>query len=348
MGSSICVGRLRITNATGFWDSLNPEPRGIQPRIRATVRRSLRSEPNTAEIEVYNLAPLQAAMITGVVRSQIPKTPEEQAMLFLLGKGVTPIEVLSEVFGLGSIELSWGFGDSELPDMMLSALRVGFVGQSSKMRVAPKGQDQILEILAEDGAHLLGSGEALHVAGGGVVPFVGKSYTTGTNLVDVVVDLIAACGLTVDRAKLLHHVQSAMIARGLPPADLMIIGGYNAAGPARPQIEQFFTALNLRWSVQNGELLILDPSSVLLNFPPIVLSSELGNILGEPEVVDAGRMAVKTWAMAEAAPGRAVTLITPTRTANYRIEALETTFDTNSGGQTVLELDELQTIPGVF
>lgn len=347
MGSPICVARLRVTNASGFFDSLNPDPLGAQPRIRATITRSLRTEPNTAEIEIFNLAPLTSALVTGVVQSRTDWTPTARAQLFLLGQGVSPIEVTSELFGLGAVELSWGFVNSVAPNI-LAALKVGFVGQSSKMRVGPDGQDQILKIEAQDGAHLLGAGEAVQVAGGGVVPFVGKSYTVGTNIVDIIADLIAACGLTVNKPALLAQVQAAMLARGLPPADLVILGGYNASGPARPQIEQFMNALGLRWSVQNGEMLILDSTSVLLGFPPIVLSAELGNILGEPEVVDAGRMAVTTWAQPDAAPGRAVTLITPTRTANYRIEVASTTLDTNSGGETRLELDELQTIPGVF
>lgn len=347
MGAPSCVARLRITNAAGFFDSLNPDPLGAQPRIRAEIVRSLRTEPNTAKIEIFNLAPLTSALLTGVVQSREEWTPTQISQLFLAGQAGTPVEVTSEVFGLGAVELSWGFMDSVAPNI-LAAVKVGFVGQSSKMRSGPDSQDQILTIEAQDGGHLLGAGEAVQIAGGGVVPFVGKSYTTGTNIIDIIADLIAACGLTVNRPALLLQVQTAMLARGLPPADLVILGGYNASGPARPQIEQFMNALNLRWSVQNGELLILDSTSVLLGYPPIVLSSALGNILGEPEVVDAGRMAVRTWAQADAAPGRAVTLITPTRTANYRIEVASTTLDTNSGGETRLELDELQTIPGVF
>jgi hypothetical protein len=347
MGSPICVARLRITNAAGYFDSLNPDPLGVQPRIRFTVTRSLRSEPNTAQIQFYNPAPLTAALIIGVVRSRTDWTATERAQLFELGKSGATIEMISEIYGLGSVELSWGFTDSEAPNM-LAALSVGFIGQSSKMRYAPDGRDQVLTIEVQDGAHLLGAGEAIQSAGAGVVPFVGKSYKPGTNVVDVIMDLIAACGLTADRARLLQQLQAAMIAKNLPPADLKLLGGYNASGPARPQVQQIMDALQLRWSVQNGELLFLDSTSVLTGFPPIELSSAAGNIFGEPEAVDAFKMAVRTWAQPGAAPGRAVTMITPTRTANYRIEVATTTVDTNSGGETRLELDELQTIPGVF
>ncbi len=346
MGSPICVARLRITNAAGFFDSLNPDPLGVQPRMRFTVTRTLRAEANTAKIETFNLAPLTAALCTGVIRSRTDWTATERAQLFQLGQGATPIELISEEYGLGSVELSWGFTDSEAPDM-LAALAVGFIGQSSRIRSAPDGRDQILTIEASDGSHLLGAGEAIQAAGG-VVPFVGKSYGPGSSVVDVLVDLIAACGLTVNRTKLQQQLQTAMIAKGLPPADLQILHGRNISGPARPQIEQVMNALGVRWSVQNGELLFLDSTSVLAGFPPIELSTENGNIYGEPEVIDAGRMAVRTWAQPGASPGRAVTLITPTRTANYRIECATTTVDTNSGGETRLELDELQTIPGVF
>lgn len=347
MGSPICVSRLRLTNAAGFFDSLNQDFSGPQPRIRFTVTRSLRTEPNTAQIEIFNLAPLTSALVMGVVQSRTDWTATEKAQLFLLGQGASPIEVTSEIYGLGSVELSWGFMDSTAP-AILAALSVGFVGQSSKMRLGPDGRDQILTIEAEDGGHLLGAGEAIQIAGAGFVPFTGKSYTTGTSIIDIIADLVAACGLTVNKAVLLAQVQNAMLMRGLPPADIMIIGGYNASGPARPQIEQFMTALNLRWSVQNGELLILEPTSVLLGYPPIVLSEDLGNVFGEPEPIDATRMAVTTWAQPDATPGRMVTLITPARTASYRIEVSETEVDTNSGGETRLELDELQTVPGVF
>lgn len=347
MGSPICVARLRITNANGFFDSLNPIPGEEQIRIRATVKRSLRSEPNSAEIEVFNLSPSTTTLITGTVKRLIEFTPEQKAELLAAGASAAPFEETSDNFGLGAVELSWGFMDSAAPDI-LGALAIGYIGQSSKMRSKREGNDVILTIEAEDGAHLLGSAELLQQAGATSVPWVAKSYRTGTDVADIITDLVNAAGLTIDTDAVRLQIQRALLARGLPAAETKIIGGYNTSGPVKPQLEQFFKAIGLRWSIQNGEILILDQTSIVTGLAPLVLSTEFGNVFGEIEQVDATRLAVSTWADPSAVPGRQVTVITPERAINCRIEEAVTEIDTRSGGQTNLQLDELLTIPGVF
>lgn len=348
MGTPIFVARLRVTNGDGTFDSLGDvDARGERPRIQADIVRSLANEPNTANVRIYNLAEDTIAKITGTVRSRIDWTPQEREALLAAGASAEPVELVADSNGLASIELSWGYADSEDRDIE-PALAVGFVGQSSTIRPSWSGSDEILTIEAEDSGTLLGAGEVVQESGVGVVRYRAKSYAGGTDIADVLVDLIAACGARADRDTLAAAIAVAMADKGLPAADTKVIGGYSASGPARPQVQAILGALGLRWSIQNGEFLVLGPDSVLPGVEPLELSTEAGNIIGQPRTLEANRLEIETWATASADPGRQVGVVATNIAASYRLDVAETNFDTYSGGSTTLKLDELQTIPGVF
>lgn len=345
MGSPIFVARLRITNAGGIWDSLN---RGslVQPRIVFDVVKSLSGTANRALIEVYNLHPDTVAKITQVVRTRLDWTPAERAELLAAGASADPAEIIADKFGLGSVELSWGYTDSESPDVE-GALRVGFVGQTSTPRERVEGTDRILVIDATDGSHLLGAGEVVQRSGGGPSQYRSKSYSPGTNAADVIVDLCNSIGLSADRDQIEQLLAAALTARGLPPGDIVMSGGYTASGPAVVLLEQFLKSLELRWSIQDGSLLILSGTSVIPGLAPLQFSSEAGNIVGEPTPFEAQRLALSTWASTEALPGRQADVSTSKIAASFRVDQAQTRGDSYSGGQTDLRLDELQVIPGV-
>lgn len=347
VGSPVFVARLRVTNALGLFDSLDPVPFAEQARIKFTVTKSLESEPNTATIEVYNLSPIMANLIRGVVRRRIEFSPLEKAALLLAGASAAPVEITSDGFGIAAVELSWGFADSSTM-ILPAALKIGFKGQSSNIELVTEGNDRVLRIEAEDAGHLLGAGEVIQIAGGGVVPLQGKSYTAGTNVIQIMVDLINAMGLTVNVGILTSAVGQALLARGVPPSDLVLLGPYNASGSAQAQLSQFLEAIGIRWSIQDGQFIVLTGAGVLPGYPPMVLSTALGNILGEPNLREGTKLDIATWPDADARPGRAVNVASSTITAAYRIAKATSTGDTYSGGEAQLELDELVTIAGVF
>jgi hypothetical protein len=337
------VARVKVLNPLGFFDSLNPVPFGPLGRIRFSVSHNLNNEPNTAVIELFNLSPDTVAKIGGVVKSRKNWTPEERAQLALQGKLGIPPEIIADGFGQGAVELSWGYADSETMQVE-AVLSVGFRGQSTLMNMIHEGNDRVFTIWAEDGAQSLGAAEAVQLAGPGEVPYQGKSYAGGTDITDIVADLVNAMGLSVDNGTLAAAIAESMVARGIPPAETKILGGYNASGPARPQLEQFLSALQLRWSIQDGEFIVLTQAGVLPGYAPVVLSTALGNIIGEPETKQAGKLGITTFASTVAKPGRPASVLTARVAAAYRIDTSLTEGDTSSGGETRLDLDELLTL----
>jgi len=349
MGAPIFVCRLRVTNAGGTWDSLNIDDPREQPRIAGVVRRSLSQEPNTADVRVYNLAPDTVARITGVVTTRLDWTPAERAQLLAAGASTAPLELTSDTFGLGTIELSWGYADSETignDGELEAALGVGFIGQvTDGPREERAGLDLVLRMLAQDAGHTLGAAEVVQQAGGGTVAHEGKSYAAGTRVSAILGDMINAIGLSSDVSQLDSQLAAAFADKGYPLSDLVIGAGYNASGPVRPQIEALLRNLGLRWSIQNGDFLILDSDSVIPGFAPLDLGSD--QLIGTPKE-GAGTLEVSTAANPEALPGRQVDVTTEGRRVSYRTEEAETPFDTYSGAQTDMKLQELQTIPGLF
>lgn len=334
------LARLEVTNGGGTFDSQNPAPRRgdtlDSARIAFKVEKTLDPAPNQAEISIYNLSQQRIDQITGTVRKRIEWTPEEREELLALGLSAAPVETVYDNFGLGSVRLSWGYEGAD-QNTAFPPLSVGFIGGSSSMTVTDDGTDRILMIRAEDGGQLLGAGR------------LKKSYKGGTSTVDILADLIAAVGLSVDKSRLEQAMASALIARGISVGKLVQLGPYNAStAPAAAQITTVMDSLQLRWSVQDGEFLLLDTNTVLAGYPPLVLSEEAGSLFGNPERLEAQQMRAQTWAAAEARPGREVLLEAEDLSTQYRIDRVTHAGDTYEGGESVVTLDAIQTIPGVF
>jgi len=334
------LARVEITNGGGTFDSQNPSPtRGDgldEARISFDVERTLDPSPNTAKIRLWNLSQETIDLITGTVRKRIEWTAEEKAELAALGASSAPIEAVYDNSGLASVRLSWGYAGAD-PTTPFPPLSVGFIGESSKMTDASDGLDSILEISASDGGQLLGAGR------------LQKSYKRNASLVTVVGDLVRACGLSIDEDRLGTAMEAALFARGIPVSDLKLLTGYNAAtAPAADQVNSIMDGLALRWSIQDGEFLLLDTNTVLAGYPPLVLTQETFSLFGNPERLEAQQMRARTWASAEARPGRQVQIQATDLGTQYRIDRVRHSGDTYSGGESVVTLDAIQTIPGVF
>jgi hypothetical protein len=331
--------RLEVTNGGGTFDSQGTSaPRGDGldvPRIEATVNKTLDSVPNTAEIKIYNLSDKTIDLITGTVRKRLEFTPAQQAELLAAGASAQPLEVTYDNFGLGAVRLSWGYQGTD-PRSPFPPLSVGFIGASSDMTRVP-GLSGVLVIKAEDGGALLGAGR------------LSKSYKAGADTVDILGDLINACGISVDRNKLRSAMQAALFQRQLPNSKLTQGRGYNAmTAPAADQIRSIMDALALRWSVQDGEFLLLDTNTVLAGYEPLQLSATDGTLLGTPEQLEAQQMRARLNANAEARPGREVFMQARGIAAQYRIDRVTHALDTKTGGTSVATLAAIQVVAGVF
>jgi hypothetical protein len=232
--------------------------------------------------------------------------------------------------------LSYGYVGAD-PKSPYPPMSVGFIGGSTNMKVEDDGTTSVLRIFAKDAGILLGAGR------------LDKYYRHGANTVDILVDLINACGLTVNRARLQQALESFVLARNLPISKLTQVGGYNAAPhKAADLITDIMKALELRWSVQDGEFLVLDSDTVLSGYKALELSEKAGSLFGPPQPLEANLMQGKTWATPEARPGREVKLLAEALGTQYRIEVQETAGDTDDGGNSMLTLGAIQSIPGLF
>jgi hypothetical protein len=332
------VARVEITNAQGEFDSQNPSPRAGDTldsvRIAFTVEKSLEAVPNKATIRLWNLSRRTLDRIQGTVRKRIEWTPEEKAALLAAGASAQPVEITYDNAGLASIRLSWGYVGA---DSMTAfpPVSIGFIGASSRMREVTEGRDRILEIDAEDAGQLLGAGRSK------------KAFGPRTNVIAIIEELIHAIGLTVDTAKLENSLRSALLARGIPSTSLIQIGPYNCSGsPAATLLREIFGGLNIQWSVQDGEFLLLDQNTVLAGYEPLRLGGD--SIFNQPQRLAANQMIVQTWASAEARPGRAVLFDADDIGAQYRIDRVKHDADTFSGGSSEVTLAAIQTIVGLF
>jgi hypothetical protein len=334
------LARLEITNGLGTFDSGAPPTRSSSlaaPRIEWKVDKTLDPTPNTAEISIWNPSQDTVDKIRETVRTRIEWTPEERAELLAAGASAQPIEQTYDNFGMASVRLAWGYG-AAAPGQPFPPLSVGFVGGSDKITDSfSGGGSRVLTLKCEDGAQVLGAGKS------------DKSYKGGTDTVIILRDLINALGLSVDEAKLRTSMQTAFIRRSIPVGKLSQAGPYSARGlPAAKLIGTIMDALQLRWSVQNGEFLLLDDTSVLAGYPPIILSAANGTLLGKPEPLGGGNYRARTWAHAEARPGREVLMQATGIDAQFRIDRTTDPGSTLSGGSTVVTLDQVQVIPGLF
>ena len=332
------LARLEVTNAQGLFDSQATTTGDslTVPRISWTVTKTLDPTANTAEIRIYNLSQETVDLITGTVRVRTEWTALEKLELLSFGASAAPIETIYDNFGLGSVRLAWGYEGAN-PNTAFPPMSIGFIGGSSNMTVESDGLDSVLVIKAEDAGQLLAAGR------------LQKSYRAGTDTVDILVDLINAVGIGVDRARLAAAMQSALIARGIPVGKLSQLRGYNAGtAPAAQLIKAVMDGLDLRWSVQDGQFLVLDTNTVLAGYEPIVLSGEAGTLFGNPERLSAQEMRAKTWATAEVRPGREVLVAGAGVTAQYRVDRVQHTGDVYTGGQSTPTLGAIQTIAGVF
>lgn len=321
-----------VVEGAGTFDSLSPVPvRGDgldEVRISFSVTKTLDPAPNTAEVTLWNLSQERIDQICGTVRKRIAFSPEEKLQLEQAGASSTPIEQVYDNAGIAAIRLSWGYE--------AGALSVGFIGGSTNITEETDGRDSRLVIKAEDGGPFLGAGR------------LKRYYRGGTDTVVIIRDLVQSCGLTVDEDRLRFAMQQSLISRGIAVGDLTQLTGYNAATtPAADQIRAVMDSLQIRWSVQDGEFLVLDGTSTLAGFEPLVLSAADFTLFGSPKRLEAQQLEARTWANAEARPGRKVIVDALDLETNYRIDTMKTTGDTYSGGETVLTLDALQVIPGI-
>lgn len=323
---------LTVINQNNTWSSSPSVPNTESVHIKWSVTKSTASEPNSATITISNLSPRSIDSICQVVRRQIIWTPQQLRELAAAGASTSPAELVHTNLGIASVRLEVSEGD--LPPWLW------YSGQSTKIISDPSTPTSTLTLQCTDFAEAIGAAQ--------VIP--PRSYSTGTPIVNVLVDHIHAMGLNVDPAVLETQMFAQYAKLGLVTvASTKLISPLTTAGPAVTYLRRVFEALKLSWMVIDGTLYVLGDDSVLPGFTPLVLRPSDGSLLRSPRRTEDGSLDCDTLLRPGQIPGRAVQVIANgIGSASYRLRRITSSGDNRAGSSVMLNLETLTTIPGLF
>jgi hypothetical protein len=321
-----------VINTTNIWTSVPSTPLTEGPGIQWTVRKSAGQEPNTAEITLFNLSPASVAAITDTV---VTRTEwDELDLLFLsqAGASTAPSEVVHTNLGIASVTLQVGY--------VGRPLWLWYTGQSTKIENDRDNPETTLKLICADHGDAVGAGQV----------YPPKTYIKGSKVVDVLMDLIYAMGLSAVPAQIESAYLAAATRLGKVVASTtVLIQQYVTAGSARKQLDQFFSALQLSWMVLDGVFYVLTPNSTLPGYPPIVFTPADGTLIRSPRRKEDGSLEIDTVLRPGLIPWRAATVLASgIGTQGYRIREVSSSGHTEHGASAKVVLEVLQTIPGVF
>lgn len=238
-------------------------------RIRFRVKKTLKPDPNSADIRIHNLGDATRA------------TLQEAAVPVVLMAGYE------------------------------SDTQVIFSGTSRAVDHRREGQDWVTHIQCGDGEQAFRG-------------FSQFSFGAGTKAT-VVLERIAK-DLGIDVGDALAKLKRGDFREGF-------LQGYTATGRAVRELDRVAKALGLEWSIQDGQLQLLEPDAAT-QAEALVLSADSG-LIGSPDHKMAENASVAPLLRAECLlnggvlPGRLVKLETATRTGFYRVENVEHQGDTH-------------------
>lgn len=321
-----------VINTTNVWVSTPSVPGTEGPAISWSVRKSAGQEPNTAEITISNLSAASVAAITNLVQTKIEFGALELAMLQAAGASTLPSLITNTNLGIASVRLDVGY--TGMP------LWVWYVGQSTRILTDRDNPETTLKLVCADHGEGVGAGQV----------YPPKTYAAGSKIIDLVMDLIYAMGLSANPAEIESAFFSAATQLGaVVTSATLLLAPYVSAGSARKQLDQLFSALQLTWMVLDGTFYILTGASTLPGYPPIVFTPADGTLIGSPRRIEGGAIEVDTLLRPGLIPWRAavVAAIGAGQSA-YRIRSISSSGATETGASATATLEVLQTIPGVF
>ena len=288
-------------------------------RIAYDVTKSLDFSANSAQIQIYNLSEETRRKISGVVQIEAGWTEAQRLALSLAGANTADPTLTYTNLGLAGIRLLGGYqGD----------LGLLMEGTSERIRHFAEPPDIITMINMGDMA--AGIREAA----------INQSWGPGTDGIDVIEALVNAMGGSLTPAVKLRL-------RALN-AELSVIDfpfGFLAVGQAHPLLTEFMQLLEVKWSFQDGEFVLLSADGVLPDLP--ILLEERTGLIGQPRQLEGDGVEVTALLDAGMKPGRAIQLASRQVEGFFRVNTAKSTGDTHAGSNhTVAELDKVQ--PGVL
>lgn len=279
------------------------------------VKRSLSLEANTAVCRIYNLNERSRLQLTGQVKRRIDQTISLSDGSIVLGGSA---EVTAAANQIAYLKISAGYG-AEVQQL--------FEGTSHRIDVRHEDVDWIAELEAGDGE--------LGLRGG----VIAESFAPGTPLYPIVLRLVQSMGV---------------LPGNLTPASLASAAGesidfpygFAAVGRASEVLSELLRLLEVRFSIQDGEFVILDAEGTLPD-PPIVLTG--AELLERPRRLEGDAVEVHTHLEPRLKPGRRVVIESRDVQGNFAVEEVEHTGETHGDTwDSVAELRDISLIPGVL
>jgi hypothetical protein len=319
------VARLEVINARHTTIVDADRPHGL--RIDFDILKSLKPEANTGIVVVWNLAPRTREKISAVVRRIVEFTEAEQQILRQRGASPEPLATYYDNLGIAGMRFSVGYAPPPGVPRTLGSL---LEGSSERITHTRDGRDWRTEIALGDAEAVLR--EAM----------LFKSFQKGTPVIDVIAELVRALGSNLGPA------QRALLSSKIEGNQGTVLHfGHAFSGNAYVYMQQFMKLLDVQWSLQEGEFVVLsnDPGELYtIPDPPLVVSSVSG-MIGAPRRLEDDGVEVVMLCNSNAKPGRKLHLMSETITGLYRIEQVRHTGSTRSGPwQSTCELQRIGVI----
>lgn len=221
--------------------------------VAFSVTKTLKKEPNTCDLTIYNLNPDHRSQLAQV------KTPWVKIEAGYKGDGT-------------------GSGNKALI----------FHGQLRGVHSYREGPDWITELHSGDGEKALKNAR------------INKSYSKGTRVGTIIDDLVEAMGIGKGNSQV-----KSWLAKWTSGGS-EILNGLVLSGSCREELTGILKSMGMEWSVQDGELQILDTGKPLEGVA-VVLSPSTG-LVGSPTLGSEGIISITSLMNGAIVPGSTISL----------------------------------------
>jgi hypothetical protein len=329
------VGTVTITSLEGkasFPEGFVPVSTQASLVFAFEVTKTLSPDPNRATIWIYNLNRISRDRVSGITRRKVAFGPEALGLPGLAGINA---ELADVAMGLTHVKLFAGYG---------RALQQIFEGDTQTVRHRrPDNVTWETELDTGDTATRMRASQ------------IQKTYAAGTPVLTTIIDVAGHMGVSIAADSMARlnawlagsvHEYGATIAGNCPDVMTALLDIANIVG-VDVVLDRLEAGLetDVRWSIQDGELVVFGPRDVLAQ-PPVDLRPETG-LVGRPELLENGAISVQALMDPNLRPGATVALTSRDVTGAFRVDSVRHSGTTDSGGSFISECQLMSVVPGV-
>lgn len=283
-----------------------------------SVKRTSSPEANTCTATIFNLNERNRLALTGQIRRKIDLTISlSDGFTIPLVAGNPTAEVTAAANQIAYLKLSAGYG-VEVQQI--------FEGSSHRIDVRHEDVDWLTTLEAGDGELGLRSG------------VITESFGPGTFLFPVVRKLVRTMGVFEG-----NLTEDSLASAAGEHVDFPF--GFTAIGRASDVLRELLALLEVRYSIQDGEFLILDRDGALPDPPLVLVGPEL---LSKPRRLEGDAAEIHVHMEPKLKPGRKVVVEALGLTGNFVCDQVTHVGDTHGDvWDSVAELRDISLVPGI-